>query len=138
MKKNEVPQDNDENYEGHKKIRYARSEDGQVIKVPSSGWSVEKDATSVAWDDINEKLQDTYQQVKSGRLSPLAYHMEKELLEPSLLAANLGIWSLTVKKHLRPKHFNKMSSKHLNLYTEYFEMTEQEFKTISGPQNATK
>jgi hypothetical protein len=138
MKKNEVPQDNDENYEGHKKIRYARNDDGQVIKVPSSGCSVEKDATSVAWDDINEKLKETYLAVESGVLSPLAYHMEKELLEPSLLAANLGLWGFTIKKHLKPKFFNKLSKKHLKLYTEYFELTEEEFKTIPGQENAKR
>jgi hypothetical protein len=138
MKEKEVPQDNDENYEGHKKIRYARSEDGQVIKVASSGWSVEKDATSLAWDDINEKLQETYQAVENGTLSPLAFHMEKELLEPSLLAANLGFWVFTVKKHLKPKHFKKLNSKYLKFYTEYFELTEKDFKTIPRLDNARK
>lgn len=136
MKKDEVPQDNDENYEGHKKIRYARSEDGQVVKVPSSGWSVEKDATAVAWEDINEKLQDTYHLVQKGSLSPLAYHMEKELLEPALLAANLGLWVFTVKKHLKPKHFKNLSKKYLKIYTEYFELTEDEFKSIPRLKNA--
>ena len=136
MKKSEVPEDNDENYEWHKKIRYARSEDGQVIKVPSSGWSVEKDATSVAWDDINEKLEETYQAVRKGILSPLAFHMEKELLEPSLLAANLGLWTFTIKRHLKPKHFNNLSAKYLKIYTDYFELTEEEFKSISRPINA--
>lgn len=138
MKKEDVPQDNDENYEGHKKIRYARDEDGQVVKVPSTGWTVEKEATSVAWEDINQKLLKTHQKVAAGELSPLAYHMEKELLEPSLLAANLGIWTCTVKKHLVPKKFNKLNKKYLKLYTDYFELTENEFKSIPMVVNAEK
>lgn len=138
MKEKEVPQDNDENYEGHKKIRYARNEEGQVIKVPSSGWLVEKDATSLAWNDINEKLQETYQKVDKGTLSPLAFHMEKELLEPSLLAANLGMWTYTIKRHLKPAIFNKLSKKYLNIYTEYFELTEEEFKSIPRLENGRK
>ena len=136
MKRSEVPQDNDENYEGHKKIRYARSESGQVVKVPSSGWSVEKEASSVAWKDINEKIESTYQAVAHGVLSPLAFHMEKELLEPSLLAANLGLWTMTVKRHLKPKYFQKLSTKHLKMYTEYFELTEEEFKSIPRSNHA--
>ncbi len=123
MKVDQVPQDLDQGYEGIYKIRYARDKDGNIIKVKSTGWSVEEAATGCAWEDINESLIDTLKKVKGGKLSPLAYHMEEALLTPQLLAQNLGIWTWTVKRHLKPQIFKNLSDKKKQIYADYFEIS---------------
>ncbi|OUR98869.1 hypothetical protein A9Q84_05505 [Halobacteriovorax marinus] len=130
MKVKDVPQDQNESYEGHSKIRYAKSEDGSIVKVKSSGWKVEEDATSLAWDDIHENLKSVYFKVEANELSPLAYRMEEALLTADLLAQNLGYWTFTVKRHLKPKVFNGLNEKKLMKYCDYFEITLEELKTL--------
>ena len=130
MKEKEIPQDNDSNYEGHTKIRYGRAEDGSFVPVKSTGCNIEKEATSCAWEDINESLARTHRKVKEGELSPLAFHMEKALLTPDLLAPNVGMWIWTIKRHMKPKHFSRLSEKQLNTYSEYLEISIAELKTI--------
>lgn len=130
MKVKDVPQDKDENYEGHSKIRYGRSDDGSFEPVKSSGDIIEKEATACAWDDIKDHVRQTYEMVKRGELSPLAFQMEKELLEPQLLAANVGLYTWRVKRHLKPQVFKKLNQKILKKYADYFEMSVEDLKTI--------
>ncbi|MCB0393086.1 MAG: hypothetical protein KDD25_00925 [Bdellovibrionales bacterium] len=130
MKVSEVPQDLDEGYEGQKKIRYALNENGEYVKVPSQGWSVEKQATELAWDDIRHDLKSTLEDVKNGKQSPLAYHMKLRLLEPALLAPNLGLWVWQVKRHLKPKVFNKLKPELLKKYSEYLDISVEDLKSV--------
>jgi hypothetical protein len=130
MKEKDIPQANDKNYEGHTKIRYGRAEDGSFVLVKSTGCEIEKAATSCAWDDIKESLELTRSRVLKGELSPLAFHMEKALLTPELLAQNIGLWTWKVKQHLKPKHFIRLSEKQLKIYSDYLEISVETLKSI--------
>lgn len=130
MKVKDIPQDKDEQYEGHSKIRYARDEKGNIIKVPSSGWSTEKEATQCAWDEIDLNLKSTVEKIEKGKLSPLAFHMEVNLFTPELLAQNLGMWTFILKRHLRPEVFSKLSDKKLQKYADFFEISINDLKSI--------
>lgn len=127
---NEVPQDpkNFKGAENMKKLIYATGKDGKYTGVVSSGWEAENEATKQAWDDADEALAKVEAQVKAGELSPIAYFMQKNLMELSLLAKYVGKWQWQVKRHFRPAVFNKMDASLLQKYADVFDIKVDELK----------
>jgi hypothetical protein len=73
-----------------------------------------------AWDVIHEKVEQARQLVLSGELSPIAYYMEKNLMDVKLLADYAGLPKRKVRKHLKPDQFEKLDIEILKRYTETF------------------
>lgn len=120
MKKKEVPQDKGL-YEGLlEDVCYAVDENGNYTVVRSTGWQPKTDALLQAWEVINEKVEEVKQQVLAGELSPIAYYMEKNLMDLKLLAAYTGLPKRKVRKHLKPGRFNKLDDQTLMRYAETF------------------
>ncbi len=132
MDVNEVPQDpkNFKGAENLKKLMYATDKDGKYTGVVSSGWEAENAATKQAWDDVDENLAKTEAQVRAGELSPIAYYMEKNLMELSLLAKYVGKWQWQVKRHFKPSVFNNMDATLLQKYADVFNITTEELKSF--------
>lgn len=124
MKVNEVPQDPKDFREGDKikKLIYAVGKDGKYTGVNSAGWEAENEATRQAWDAVDEALAETKEKVMNGELSPIAYYMEKCLMDVGLLAKYVGKWKWQVKKHLKPNGFKKLDNSLLEKYAEVFEI----------------
>ena len=131
MKVNEVPQDsriyvntlfND--------INYAIDDNGNYVQVFSEGWKVKNDALDVALDEVNERCEEIRKQVLAGELSPLAYHLEKNIMEVGLLAKYTGLFKRTIKKHLKPEKFKELNDKVLLKYAEALRITVDELKTV--------
>lgn len=124
MKVNEVPQDPKDFREGDKikKLMYAVGKDGKYTGVNSAGWEAENEATRQAWDAVDEALAETKEKVMNGELSPVAYYMEKCLMDVGLLAKYVGKWKWQVKKHLKPNGFKKLDNSLLEKYAEVFEI----------------
>src|ERR1700761_9434552 len=101
MNVNEVPQDpRDLKHNGKiRKVVYAVGDDGKYTGVNSEGWDAENFAMKQAWDDIDETLAETEAKVHSGELSPVAYFMQKNLMDVALLARYAGKWQWQVKRH---------------------------------------
>lgn len=131
MKKDLVPQDDDNLLEGKFKVlKYATDSDGKYIGVGSKGWEPENVALKQAWDVINKRVKEAKEQVLSGKASPLFYHMEKNLMDPKLLANHAGYFTWTVKRHLKPAVFKKLSNKRLENYARVFNITVDELITL--------
>ncbi len=131
MKKNEVPQDDANMLEG--KFRepcYVIDENGKYVTELSVGWDAKNVVMQQAWDNINEKVEQTKQKVLEGKLSPLAYHMEKNQMNIKLLSKYVGISSLKVKKHMKPRHFNKLDHNTLKHYAEALRIGVEELKKV--------
>lgn len=125
MNVNEVPQDPLE-YKDKDKVRklmYAVGKDGKYIGVGSVGWEAENTATRQAWEAIEDELKETEQKVKEGTISPLAYFMQKQLMDISLLAKYAGKWEWQVKRHMNPDTFKRLSNRMLQKYADIFEIT---------------
>lgn len=127
MKKDQVPQDDENIYEGTFKVVYAVDKDGNYQKVSSKGWEPENTALNQAWEVINDKVDDARKSVRDGKLSPLGFHMEKNIMTPSLVAEYMGFSSRKVKKHLDPSAFNKLDEKTLEKYADVFRISVEEF-----------
>jgi len=133
MKKKEVPQDDANMMQG--KFRepvYSLDEDGNYTTVKSVGWDPKNAVMQQAWDHINEKVEETKQKVINGQLSPIAYYMEKNIMDVTLLSKYMGLWKWTVKKHLKPKHFNKLSENLIAQYADIFNITPGQLKDINA------
>lgn len=132
MKLDEVPQDGLDYKERDKlrKLLYATDKDGNYTGIPSVGWEAENIATKGAWDEVTEALRETEAAVKAGKLSPIAYFMQEALMDESLLAKYVGKWKLTVKRHMKPSVFRKLSDDVLAQYASVFNISVAELKSF--------
>lgn len=119
MKVDQVPQD-DSILEGHRRACYAQDGDGRYLVTPSRGWQVEAIANRQALSDVEEKIARAARDVSEGRASPLAFHMACFHMDASLLAAHTGIWSLRIRRHLRPSVFARLPDRLLQRYADAF------------------
>lgn len=133
MKNKEVPQDDANMMQGKwKDPIYTLDDDGNYTTSYSLGWEVKNAVMQQAWDNINEKIEETKRKVFNGELSPIAYYMEKNIMDVALLAKYMGLWRWTVKKHLKPKHFNKLSDEVIGQYADIFNITAEQLKDIEA------
>ena len=130
MKKNEVPQDDENLFEGKfKTMKYAVDDDGKYGTVGSTGWEPENTVLNQAWDEINRKVAEIKARVDAGKTSPLEYHMEKNLMDPAMLGQYMNLSKRKVCKHFEVDVFNQLDEKTLKKYAEVFDITVSELKT---------
>jgi hypothetical protein len=130
MNKNDVPQDNNRTYAGHKKVIYAVNESGSYERVGSTGWEAEELATLMAVDDLNDKANAAYQRASNGESASLEYHMYSKRLDVLGLAQATGFFQWQIRRHLKPAIFAKLSEKKINTYAEVLGLTKAELKTL--------
>ncbi len=129
MKKNEVPQDDANMLDG--KFRepcYAVDESGRYTIVKSVGWDPKNIVMQQAWDHIQKRVQEVKKKVMQGKLSPLAYHMERHQMDVRLLASYMGFSRWKVKRHLKPGRFNKLDQEVMERYAKVLNVTIDELK----------
>ena len=128
MKKEETPQDKSALENVTRDVCYVKNENNEYETVLSSGWNVKKDALDFAWDEIKEETKQAESMVKSGKKSPVYFHMKKNMLTPGLLASYVKISRLLVWFHLKPYFYKNMNTKYLNRYILFFNLTKEEFE----------
>lgn len=135
MNKKDVPQDEGLSEGLFEDICYALDENGNYTVVPTTGWQPKTDAMLQAWDVIHEKVEQVRQKVLSGELSPVAYFMEKNLMDVKLLADYSGLPKRKIRKHLKPAYFAKIEDKILGLYAETFGITVDRLRNFRETRN---
>lgn len=131
MKTKDVPQDDANMMQG--KFRepvYSLDKDGNYTTVRSVGWDPKNAVMQEAWDVVNDKIEIARQGVLSGKLSPIAYYIEKNIMDTGLVAKYMGIWKWTVKKHLKPRNFAKLSDEVLEKYAKIFSISKDDLIDI--------
>ena len=117
MKKAEVPQDNEGLLEGKlREVCYAVDETGNYVTVLSTGWTPKNAALKQAWEEVNEKAEEVKRKVLEGKLSPVAYYMEKNIMNLKLVSQYTGIPKWRIRRHLKPKIFNTLNEETLGKY----------------------
>ena len=133
MKAKEVPQDL--KYFKDVVIRdltYAVDEEGRYMSIVSDGWEVKNDMLGMVWDDILEACEPIRQRVLAKELSPIAYHMKKNLQDIRLLSGYSGIPKRKIKKHLQYEEFMKLDETTLQQYADALRITVEELKQVNG------
>ncbi|MFT4023883.1 MAG: hypothetical protein QM664_08900 [Flavihumibacter sp.] len=136
MNKDEVPHDKkiihgEDN--SISKVLYVTDKDGNYGTTQYEGWDAENLALTQAWEEIDEKIAVTKQKVLNGELSPIAYYMEKNLMDLPTLASYAGFWKFRVKKHLQPAVFKKLPDKKLARYASVFNISVDDLKHFRLP-----
>jgi DNA-binding phage protein len=103
-----------------KEVCYAVDEDGSFVLAESAGWDPKNIANDQAWDLIHEQVKETLEKIKSGKLSPLAYHMVRNQMGLGLLAKYAGLNRLRVWRHLKPAGFKRLKRQQLKRYAKIF------------------
>ncbi|QRM88875.1 hypothetical protein FG167_06380 [Lacinutrix sp. WUR7] len=131
MKKSEVPQDKS-NLESanFRELCYAVDENGEYTTAHTTGWDPKTIALDNAIEDINQRVQDAKDRVKNNQTSPIEYYMEFHKMDLPILASYVGIWQWRVKRHFKPKVFQKLSNKTLQKYADVFEITIEQLKNL--------
>jgi len=132
MKKEEIPQDDSALKTLTKEVCYAVDDKGNYTTELSTGWEVKAKALDVAWEDIEQRIADAKQKVLKNEASPILYFMEWRLMDVPIVAAYTGFWKWTVKLHLKPNVFKKLSKKKLQRYAEAFNVSVEELKSVDG------
>lgn len=122
MKKEEVPQDGNNLHKGtFKQLFYAVDQSGEYKEtVTSVGWEPENVALEQAWEEVEHRVNETREQVLAGQKSPIAYYMERTLLDLPLLASKAGKFGWQVKRHMKPAVFKKLSAAMIAKYAAIF------------------
>lgn len=127
---NSVPQDDSSTYANNKKAIYAKSENGEIKVVGSTGWNVEETVTKQALEDLEHSAYEAYCEVKKSIKSPLYYYMYKERMDLQLLAETTGFFKWTISRDFKPEIFNKMSNKRLSVYADALGKTIEELQVL--------
>jgi hypothetical protein len=131
MTTKDVPQDDANMLQGKfKEPVYSLDKNGNYTTVPSVGWDPKNAVMQEAWDNVNEKIEQTKQDVLEGKLSPIAYYIEKNIMDVGLVAQYMDLWKWTVKKHLKPCNFAKLDDAILQKYAKVFSISKGELVDI--------
>jgi hypothetical protein len=131
MKKEDIPQDDGALNKFTKEVVYAVDNLGNYTTELSSGWDIKSTALNLAWEDIERRIESAKIKVINNEASPLLYFIELRLMDISILSAYTGFWKFSIKKHLKPMNFNKLSEKKLMKYARAFNISIDELKTMN-------
>lgn len=132
MKINEVPQDGNilEKSGEVRDVCYAVDENGEYKQIISVGWEPKNEAIKFAWSLIEEEAKAIKSNVKAGKLSPLAYHIHKNLMTPEILASYTGFTKREIKRWCKPRHFNKLDKEKLEKIAQVLKMDLEKLVTV--------
>ncbi len=130
MEKDKVPQDEGITAGVTREVQYAVDENGKYVKTFSKGWEPKNIVNELAWEDIQELVDKADEKIKSGKASPIMHFMAKNQMNVTLLADYIELSKWKVKKHLKPKGFNKLTQDQLDKYANIFNITTEELKNF--------
>jgi len=131
MRQRDVPQD--KNLFGEmKEICYAVNEEGKYVLVESAGWEPANIANGEAWKSIDSAVESVLAKVRAGEMSPLAYHMARNQMDPVMVAAYAGLFRWQVRRHMKPKPFRRLNRGILARYAAIFKIPAEELLAVPG------
>lgn len=135
MKSSEIPQDPSPLDKFTKEVIYAIDENGNYTKELSRGWQVKADALGISWQDIKTRVEAAKLKFEKGEVSPILFFMEANLMELSILSDYTGFWKCTIKRHMKPSVFAKLSDKKLQIYANVFGVSVEQLKKCELNEN---
>lgn len=131
MDENQNPVYKDKAYGQYRELSYSYEDGGKYEKTVGFHGEADRLILQQAWDLFNERTEDARQRVLSGKVSPVVYYMEKNLLDPMNLSMMAGISLWRVKWHFKPGVFKRLNEKTLQRYAEAFNITVAQLKDIT-------
>lgn len=135
MKKDEIPQDPSKLDKFTKELYYATDESGKYTTGLSRGWEIKNEALGIAWEDIQNRIEEAKTKVERGEASPILFFMELRLMDLGIVSAYTGFWQWQIKRHFNPQVFHKLSTKKLKKYAEVFDISVEELQNMQSHGN---
>ena len=133
MKKQDIPQDESNLQSANMtEMLYVTDENNNYTTAQSIGWEAKKAALDESMQLINERIEEAKQNVANNIVSPIIYFMELNKMDLQVLAAYVGKWQWTIKRHAKPQIFKKMSDSTLKKYADTFGISVDELKNFDG------
>ncbi|MBU3916173.1 hypothetical protein KKA14_11625 [bacterium] len=129
MKIDDVPQDKGV-IDDYLRVNYAVDENGKYTIVKSAGCDTVNFANDQAWEVVHKRTESVKKRVLAGELSPLAYHMTKNLMDKKMLAQCVKMFKWSVSRHFKPTVFKKLDTKTLQRYADGFGITIKELTSL--------
>lgn len=129
MKLKDVPQDA-VILEQQSAISYAVDDQGRYILTSSAGWDPSNLANIQAWQLIAEEIESALSEIRRGDASPLLFHMVRNQMDTALLARYAHVSRWRVKRHLQPKHYQKLTVELRERYAAVFRISEEALDTL--------
>ncbi len=123
MEKDKVPQDEGITGGITREVQYAVDKDGKYVKTFSKGWEPKNIVNELAWEDIQELVDEADEKIKAGKASPIMHYMAKNQMNVTLLADYVELSKWKVKKHLKPKGFKNLKPEQLENYAKVFNIS---------------
>ena len=130
MKKENVPQYDENLLNGIKEIQYAVDENGNYTEVKSSGWEPKNSALKQAVNLVDEIIEDARQQVLEGEKSPIFFYMYLKQMDLKILKEESGFSKFMIRRHFKPLIFKKLSNVTLNKYAEVFGVQKEQLCNV--------
>ena len=130
MKIKDLPQDPSVLDKFTKDVVYAEDDAGNYTTGLSRGWEVKAEALNIAWQDIEQRINDAKLKVNNGEASPVLFFMELRLMDFLTIAAYTGFWQWQIKRHINPALFKKLSDKKLKKYAAVFDISIDDLKRL--------
>jgi hypothetical protein len=105
------------NYPEHQVVYYAEKNDGTYGPLQTGAYMAGNhiDEFYRLTENLNRSL---LEQLKNGKISPICYYMNIEMLTIPELAARVGVSKRSLKKHMSPDGFQKLSISKLKRYAD--------------------
>ena len=81
--------------------------------------------------DIEKRINAAREKVIRKEASPIVFFMEWRLMDMGILSSYTGFWKWTIKRHMNPAVFKKLSAKKIQQYADAFNVSVEEFKTMN-------
>jgi hypothetical protein len=113
----------DPEHGAHRELFYSFDETGKYDREVRFHDDSDKVFIEQFWDLQYARIEEARQKVVAGKVSPLVYYMEKNLLDTLSLAMQAGISLWRVKRHLKSRVFKRLSRKTLEKYAKAFNIS---------------
>lgn len=130
MKKEDTPQDKCALEQISRELCYVKGSDGTYDTSLSTGWEVKKEALDNAWNEIHQRVEKAKLAVELRKKSPIFYHMEKNLMDLSLLSAYVKFSKIRVWLHMHPSVYRKLNRTVIQRYAKVFNIAPEELNTL--------
>ncbi len=115
-------------YTYNRELFYGFDKDGKYVRKVHYQNPSNQVIIKQSWDAAEERIEEVKQKVLAGLISPVAFFMEKNLMEVPMLAAYMEMWKFTVRRHFKPKVFNKLKPEILQKYADVFGISVEELR----------
>ena len=117
--------------EKHLEVNYLYGIDGNYTRHAGYDYLKHEDLlVHDVWKLTYQKIEEVRQKVLSGQISPIAYHMERCMMEVPVLASISGISSWRIRRHFKVRVFKRLKQPTLQKYASAFEIPVDELSNI--------